>query len=121
MRADKVAHHLGQRTRVVHDVAAVQEVSVAELLTGEIGGHGDDLYPSHQRRLNSRRGVLDRQALLWPNTQLAFDARLIKTYDPLTTYFYDRYSHLAGLLDKILARFWIALYIDLLEAHPVFL
>jgi len=46
---------------------------------------------------------------------------LIKTYDPLITYFYDRYSHLAGLPDKILARFWIALYIDLLEAHPVFL
>ena len=36
MRADKLAHHCGQRTRVVHDVAAIQEVGVAELLAGEV-------------------------------------------------------------------------------------
>lgn len=71
MRADKAAHHCGQRTRVVHDVAAVQEVGVAELLTGEIGGHGDDFRPGRQGGFDSRRGVLDRQALLRPNTQLA--------------------------------------------------
>jgi len=45
MHAGKAAHHCGQGTRVVHDVAAVQEIGVAELLAGEIGGHGDDLCP----------------------------------------------------------------------------
>jgi hypothetical protein len=43
MRTDQATHHLGQRARIIHDVAAVQEVSVTELLAGEIGGHGDYL------------------------------------------------------------------------------
>src|SRR4051794_33872361 len=71
VRTDKTTHHCGQRTRVVHDMAAVQEIAVAELPAGEISGHGDDLHPGRQRRLNSRRGVLYRQALLRLDTQLA--------------------------------------------------
>ena len=46
MRTDQATHHRGQRARIIHDVAAVQEVSVTELLAGEIGGHGDYLCPS---------------------------------------------------------------------------
>ena len=69
MRADELAHHCGQRTRVVHNVAAIQEVGVAELLAGEIGSHSDDFYPGRLRRFDSLRRVLDSQALLRPHTQ----------------------------------------------------
>jgi hypothetical protein len=39
---DQAAHDLWQGARVVHDVAAIQEVGVAELPAGKIGGDGDD-------------------------------------------------------------------------------
>jgi hypothetical protein len=42
----QAAHDPRQCTRVVHDVAAIQKIGVAELLTGEIGSDGDDLRPS---------------------------------------------------------------------------
>src|SRR5215204_281132 len=71
MHADKLAHHRGKRTRVIHNVAAVQEVGLAELLAGEIGGHGNYLRSGRERRLDPRRGVLDSQTLLRPDTQLA--------------------------------------------------
>ena len=48
MQVDKVAHHLGQRTRVIHNMTTVQEVGFAELLAGEIGGHSDDLRPTRE-------------------------------------------------------------------------
>ncbi len=56
-------HDLWQRTRVVHDVAAIQKVGVAKLRAGEIGGDGDDLRPRRERRPAPNGGVLDRQAL----------------------------------------------------------
>jgi hypothetical protein len=71
MRAEKVTHCRGQGTRVVHDVAALQKVCAAELLTSEFGGHGDDLHPGGQCPFDPRGGVLDRQGLIRPHTQLA--------------------------------------------------
>jgi hypothetical protein len=54
-------------------------------------------------------------------SQLPLDARLVETNDPPTAYPYDWHSHLPRLLDEILGCFRISLYIDLFEAHPVFL
>src|SRR5919112_1404411 len=68
---DQAMYNLWQRARVVHDVAAIQEVSVAKLLAGEPGRNGDDLHPGRQRPLHPRRGVFDRQALPRLEVELA--------------------------------------------------
>ncbi len=52
--------------------------------------------------------------------QLSLDARLVETDDPAAADLYNWHTHLARLLDEILGRFRIILYIDLFEAHPVF-
>src|SRR5215208_5260839 len=59
---DQAMYNLWQLARLVHDVAAIQEVGIAKLLTGEPGRNGDDLHPGRQRPLHPRRGVFDRQA-----------------------------------------------------------
>src|SRR5919112_5466773 len=64
-------YNLWQRARIVHDVAAIQEVGVAKLLAGEPGRNGDDLHPGRQRPLYPRRGVFDRQALPSLEVELA--------------------------------------------------
>src|SRR5215212_708711 len=68
---DQAMYNLWQRARVVHDVAAIQKVGVAELLAGEPGRNGDDLHPGRQRPLHPRRGVFDRQALPHLEVELA--------------------------------------------------
>src|SRR5215203_2611124 len=70
---DQAMYNLWQRARVVHDVAAIQEVGVAKLLAGEPGRNGDDLHPGRQRPLHPRRGVFDRQAL--PRLEVEFVRR----------------------------------------------
>src|SRR5215207_3454579 len=62
-RPDQAMYNLWQHTRVVHDVAAIQKVGIAKLLTGEPGRNGDDLHPGRQSSLHPRRGVFYRQAL----------------------------------------------------------
>jgi hypothetical protein len=52
--------------------------------------------------------------------QLPLDARLVEPHDPPTAYLYNWHSRLACLLDEVLGRFRITLYIDLFEAYPVF-
>src|SRR5215203_198437 len=68
---DQAMYNLWQRARVVHDVAAIQDVGVAKLLAGEPGRNGDDLHPGRQRPLHPRRGVFDRQALPRLEAELA--------------------------------------------------
>ena len=71
MHAGKAAHHCGQvRGSSTMWLRSKRLVSrnfwrVRSVVTATISA------PSRQRPLNSRRGVLDRQALLRPNTQLA--------------------------------------------------
>src|ERR687897_3716339 len=60
---DQAMYNLWQRARVIHDVAAIREVGVANLLAGEPGRNGDNPHPGRQRPLHPRRGVFDRQAL----------------------------------------------------------
>ena len=61
---DQAMHNLWQGARVVHDVAAIEEVGVvAELLAGEPGRNGDDVRPRRKRSADPRRGIFDRQAL----------------------------------------------------------
>jgi hypothetical protein len=52
--------------------------------------------------------------------QLALNDEPVEPDNPFTSYLYDRYPRLAGLLNQVLGRFRITLYIDLLEAHPIF-
>src|SRR5215216_3090287 len=68
---DQAMYNLWQRARVVHDVAAIQKVGVAEPLAGESGRNGNDLHPGRQRPLHPRRGVFDRQALPRLEAELA--------------------------------------------------
>src|SRR5829696_7378028 len=68
---DQAMYNLWQLARLVHDVAAIQEVGIAKLLTGEPGRNGDDLHPGRQRPLHPRRGVFDRQALPRLEVELA--------------------------------------------------
>src|SRR5215213_924055 len=67
---DQALYDLRQRARVVHNVAAIQEFGVAELLTGEPGRNGDDLRPRRKRPADPRRGIFDRQTLPRLNPQL---------------------------------------------------
>src|SRR5918993_2472486 len=68
---DQAMYNLWQRARVVHDMAAIQEVCVAKLLAGEPGRNGDDVHPGRQRPLHPRRGVFYRQALPRLEVELA--------------------------------------------------
>src|SRR5215210_2286315 len=68
---DQAMYNPWQRARVVHDVAAIQEVGVAKLLAGEPGRNGDDLHLGRQRPLHPCRGVFDRQALPRLEVELA--------------------------------------------------
>src|ERR671920_2017756 len=68
---DQAMYNPWERARVVHDVAAIQEVGVARLLAGEPGRNGDDLHPGGQRPPHPRCGVFDRQALPSLEVELA--------------------------------------------------